>query len=87
MKHNLKLYLIISVIVILLGVIIGLIIYYTKKNNKLEDSQPESIYPDDNNTIILVNDKFIRYDPGLYDRPTSYEGVIHHGPKFIDLDS
>ena len=45
------------------------------------------MYPDNNNTVVLVDGEFIRYDPGLYTRPVSYPGVIRHGPKFVDFNS
>ena len=91
-KKNLLIYLIVFIILVVVSLIIGLAIYFAKKNEKNEKNENsevenEIVYPDNNNKVILLDGKFIRYDPGLYDRPTSYPGVIHHGPQFVDLNS
>jgi hypothetical protein len=77
----------IVILIILILVLIGLLIYYKFIEKKEEPTPaPTRLRPDHNNKVILVDGKFIRYDPGLYTRPTGYEGVIHHGPRFINLD-
>lgn len=94
-KKNLLIYLIVFIILVVVSLIIGLAIYFAIKNEKKEKNEKnensevenEIVYPDNNNKVILLDGKFIRYDPGLYDRPTSYPGVIHHGPQFVDLNS
>jgi flagellar basal body-associated protein FliL len=91
-KKNLLIYLIVFIILVVVSLIIGLAIYFAKKNEKNEKNENSEVenkivYPDNNNKVILLDGKFIRYDPGLYDRPTSYPGVIHHGPQFVDLNS
>ena len=81
--------LIVLAILLFLGGLITLLVYIIKKiNKKPETSAPtEKIMEVNNdNKVILVNDKFIRYDSGLYTRPQSYQGVNHHGPVFINLD-
>ena len=98
--HNCwKIFLIILIIIvlILLITILILVIHNKFKSNKTTSSitvqqdqsqvQEEDSYPDRNNKVILVNGEFIRYDPGLYTRPLSYDDVPHHGPEFIDLNS
>jgi hypothetical protein len=98
-----KIFLIILIIIvlILLITILILVIHNKFKSNKTTSSitvqqdqsqdqsqdQEEDSYPDRNNKVILVNGEFIRYDPGLYTRPLSYDDVPHHGPEFIDLNS
>ncbi len=89
-SKNKKLILIISIIilVILLFVIIVSIIYYLFiKSNKTEEERVIQDLPVDlDNKVILINDRFIRYDPGLYTGPQSAEGVVHRGPKLVKVN-
>jgi hypothetical protein len=90
-SKNKKLILIISVIilVILLFVIIVSLIYYLFiKSNKTEEERVIQDLPavDLDNKVILINDRFIRYDPGLYTGPQSDPGVVHRGPKLVKVN-
>jgi len=74
---------------VILGVIIGLLVYFLTKKEKPAPTQQkvqETVELNSDNKVILVGGKFIRYDSGLYTRPHSYPGVDHHGPEFVNLD-
>ena len=45
------------------------------------------ILPDRNNKVILIDGEFHRVDPGLYNKPYNYPGVVHRGPELVDLNS
>jgi hypothetical protein len=89
-KNNWILYLIILILVIIIVTVTSILVYKLnsqkeKKSVTFSDDN-KIVEPDRNNKVILVDDKFIRYDPGLYTRPHSYPGVARHGPEFINLD-
>jgi hypothetical protein len=76
------------ILLICLFIIICVLIYYLfiKSNEKeKEEVIIDQNIPDLDNKVILINDKFIRYDPGLYTGPQSAPGVIHRGPKLVKV--
>lgn len=99
-NKNLIIVILAIIAVILLIVIIGLLVYFFVRKNK-KDPKPTTIMQpvinqptvndmvndmvNDDNKVILINDRFIRYDPGLYVRPQSYPGVVHHGPRLVQI--
>ena len=94
-SKNKKLILIISVIILvilLFMIIVSLIYYLFIKSNKTEkerviiDQSVKDQQVDIDNKVILINDRFIRYDPGLYTGPQSAPGVVHRGPKLIKVN-
>ncbi len=93
-NKNLIIIILSIILVILLAVIIGLLVYFfVRKNKKTSSSEPKKNIQqfirnpivNDDNKVILINDKFIRYDPGLYVRPQSYPDVVHHGPRLVKI--
>ena len=78
-------------VLVILGVLIGLLVYFlTKKTTQIpvptQQMVQQKVEVNSDNKVILVDGKFIRYDSGLYTRPHSYPGVNHHSPEFINLD-
>jgi hypothetical protein len=83
--------LIIVLVLLILGALIGLLVYFLTKKEKptpapTQEMVEQKVQVNSDNKVILVDGKFIRYDPGLYTRPHSYPDVDHHGPRFVNLD-
>ena len=77
------------ILLICLFIIICVLIYYLVIKSKEKKEEPVVIdknIPDLDNKVILINGKFIRYDPGLYIGPQSEPGVVHRGPKLVKVN-
>ncbi len=89
-NHNLNVFFVTLIIcvILLLCIIIGVLLYkMLKENTTPPPVKKVRILPDRDNKVILIDGAFHRVDPGLYNKPYNYPGVVHRGPNLVDLNS
>jgi hypothetical protein len=76
-------------VILLLCIIIGVLLYKMLKEKPTTPPPAPKvrILPDRDNKVILIDGAFHRVDPGLYNKPYNYPGVVHRGPNLVDLNS